>query len=537
MENEQELDVTKLKYVLYARKSTDDPERQATSIPDQIAECQKLAHNKGLHIIDTLKESKSAKFPNNRPVFNQMLKDIRSSKFDGILAWNPDRLARNMLEAGTIIDMIDQGVIKDLKFVTHYFTKDANGKMLLGMAFVLSKQYSDKLSQDVTRGVRSRFSKSGKTPTPKHGYLNENGVYKPDDEIKENGYSNFDLIGEAWQMRKRGDSIETITEYLNGQKYYRMMKKEGNRKVDMDKRILSEIFHDSFYYGVLVQANQKVDLRELYPDFVPAVSEDDYWVVQQLTYRKFKPSKSHKAVFYPLRLMVLCSHCNKSMVVAPSTSERGKKYLYYRCDNKDCVRKPKSIRAKVIFNFIYDLLKDGLNFTEKEYKEYYENLMAITDEEQQVTRAELHNKQGLLKHTKHEITDLSLNLAHLPEGRAKEEALNKVSSLEEQEIELEGQINNLEKLIRDPQLDQLSIEQFLNLSKNASLIVQSADERVKDIICRQIFLNLTVDEKKVLSYQAKEPFATLIKQRQQRTSRGAGNWTQCLSIPNRAFCR
>ncbi len=47
-----------------------------------------------------------------------------------------------MLEGGEIIDLIDQGIIKDLKFKTHFFTKDANGKMLLGMTFVLSKQYS-----------------------------------------------------------------------------------------------------------------------------------------------------------------------------------------------------------------------------------------------------------------------------------------------------------------------------------------------------------------------------------------------------------
>ena len=55
------------------------------------------------------------------------------------------------------------------------------------------------------------------------------------------------------------------------------------------------------------------------------------------------------------------------------------------------------------------------------------------------------------------------------------------------------------------------------------MIVQSAYERIKDIICCQIFLNFIVDEQKALSYQAKEPFATLIKQRQQRTSRGGGN--------------
>jgi hypothetical protein len=54
-----------------------------------------------------------------------------------------------MREGGEVIDMIDEDYIKDLKFVTHHFTPDANGKMLLGMAFVLSKQYSDDLSQKI----------------------------------------------------------------------------------------------------------------------------------------------------------------------------------------------------------------------------------------------------------------------------------------------------------------------------------------------------------------------------------------------------
>ena len=140
MEDEEKLDVTKLKYVLYARKSTDDPERQATSIPYQIDACRKLARNNGLHIIgEPVEESRSAKTPNNRPKFDQVLKYIRTGKYDGIIVWNPDRLARNMLEAVMVIDMVDQGVVKDLKFATHHFTNDTNGKMLLGMAFVLSK--------------------------------------------------------------------------------------------------------------------------------------------------------------------------------------------------------------------------------------------------------------------------------------------------------------------------------------------------------------------------------------------------------------
>ena len=42
--------------------------------------------------------------------------------------------------------------------------------MLLGMSFVLSKQYSDDLSQKVSRGVRRNFAE-GKSAIPKHGYL------------------------------------------------------------------------------------------------------------------------------------------------------------------------------------------------------------------------------------------------------------------------------------------------------------------------------------------------------------------------------
>src|SRR3990172_9689116 len=190
MDDENVIDFTKLKYVLYARKSTVDESRQIRSIPDQIAECEQLARRLGLNVVEVLEESQSAKKPNLRPVFRQMLTNLKKGIYDAILAWNPDRLARNMLEGGEIIDMIDQDQIKDLKFVTHYFTKDANCKMLLGMAFVLSKQYSDDLSQKVERGVKSRFTE-GKTPTPKYGYINEKGIYEPDGK-------NFKLMSEAW---------------------------------------------------------------------------------------------------------------------------------------------------------------------------------------------------------------------------------------------------------------------------------------------------------------------------------------------------
>ncbi len=270
MDTAEKLDITKLRYVLYARKSTDDPKKQVRSIEDQIAECRLFAARNVLTIVgDPIIEKKSAKIPDQRPAFKQILDDIRDGKYDGILSWHPDRLARNMKEAGVIIEMLDEGVIKDLKFATHYFSNDPSGKLLLGILFTLSKHYSDKLSVDATRGTRSRLAE-GKTATPKYGYINEEGIYRPDPE-------NFDLMCQAWMMRRDGVSIEDICKFLNEKGFYRMVKSSG-KKLFATKQKLSDIFRDPFYYGLLIQASQSVDLRQMY-NFQPAVSEEDYNLV------------------------------------------------------------------------------------------------------------------------------------------------------------------------------------------------------------------------------------------------------------------
>lgn len=515
---DEELDFTKLKYALYVRKSTEDETRQVKSIPDQIEECLSLASRLGLRIVGKpIVETKSAKTPNKRPIFRKMLEDIKSGVYDGILAWNPDRLARNMLEGGEIINMIDEGIIKDLKFVTHHFTKDANGKMLLGMAFVLSKQYSDKLSQDVTRGVQSDLAE-GKSPIPKYGYVrDESGLYRPDDR-------NHELICDAWSMRVKGDSIEVITKYLNEQGFYREIKSSA-KKTFMTKQKLSDMFKDSFYYGMLQQAQQTVDLRLVQTDFVPATTQDDFLIIQQMTYRRIKPSIPHRDTFYPFRLMIFCLFCNQSMRVAPTTSgTKGKRYLYARCDTKGCERKKKSIRVKVIIDFVSGLLKDGLNFTEKEYQQYLDGMKYLSDDHKIAIRGELNTKRGLFKLKDRELSELSRAIAKIaPESVIYRKNAEYIATLDTDCKTLTKEIDELEVELKKSEGEVMTLEEFANLSKNAVITIQSADAVGKDIICRQIFANWAVDESKVASYQLKEPFATLIEQRQILFSRGAGN--------------
>lgn len=226
MDTQNYADYTKLRYVLYARKSTEDDNRQIRSIPDQIKDCEKLAGDLGLHVVGIVKETKSAKKPNQRPLFMQVLKDIEAKKYDAILCWHPDRLCRNMLEGGQIINMLDEGVLKDIRFHSHQFSNDANGKMLLGMLFVFSKQYSDDLSAKVTRGNRNNFSEGKSAGTPKWGYDRDEstGLYETNKYI--------DQIKEAWKRRALGESLEAVTDYLTKEGVHRMTKKTKLRPPD-----------------------------------------------------------------------------------------------------------------------------------------------------------------------------------------------------------------------------------------------------------------------------------------------------------------
>ncbi len=98
------------KFFLYARKSTDKADRQVLSIETQLTEVREYAQKEGLTIVKEFIETKSAKQP-GREVFEEMLAGIENGEANGILAWHPDRLAQNAVDAGKIILLLDRGFL------------------------------------------------------------------------------------------------------------------------------------------------------------------------------------------------------------------------------------------------------------------------------------------------------------------------------------------------------------------------------------------------------------------------------------------
>ncbi len=507
MLSQEPVDLTKLRYVLYARKSTDDNNRQVRSVPDQIRDCQKLADSMGLRVVNIIREKKSAKKPKERTEFTQMLRDLEAKKYDGILCWHPDRLCRNMLEGGEIINMLDEGVIKDIRFHSHQFSNDANGKMLLGMLFVFSKQYSDDLSAKVSRGVQGNFVEGKSSGTPKWGYDREDttGLYEPNDS--------FDLITEAWKRRASGQTLQQILDFLLESGYQRVTKDKRHRIIKPNINALSILFRDPFYYGKLIQANQEVDLREIY-NFEAMIDEATFNAVQVIGYGRTQDVHPKKrATFYPLHRFVYCAICNdpKPMSVGKNRNGSGQHVLSYRCDNPTCTRKPKSMRAKNIFSSIYVML-ERFELSDDAYDRYSRSIDSMTDSKLVRLKQDILSRRGALTHIKSELSERALKIGLIdtdsPTYKINEKRVNELAL---QQGELEDAISRIQEKIVDPQRIKLGKVEFLNLVKNASAKLKAGSAVEKDALCRILFLNVRVDSEKVVDYIWREPFASLVK--------------------------
>jgi hypothetical protein len=309
-----------VKYVIYCRKSTDESSnKQVASIPRQIVECLKFAKREELeiqlkpkdfsnfessediykedHVEDLIdrkvyqdsrrlfivKEQESAKIPFNRKKWTKLTRLVEQGKIRGLISYSPDRQARNMLEGGTLIDFVDQGILK-LQYANFHFDPNASGKMMLGIWFVFSKQYSDKLSEDVSAGNKRSSEKGETVGSVKHGYARgEDGKWIPD------GY-NFQILKEGFRLKiDENWSDSKIADYMNKRGYCRIGKKGQESRMTHQKA--NPIWTDPFYYGQWIYGNNIVDLLEKDLGFEPIITYEEHEILSE---RQKSFSQRHK---------------------------------------------------------------------------------------------------------------------------------------------------------------------------------------------------------------------------------------------------
>ena len=476
------------KFFLYARKSTDEPDRQILSIEAQIDELKEFAEREHIEIIETFIESQTAKEP-GRPIFNNMLSLVEKGVAEGILAWHPDRLARNSIDGGKIIYLCDLGKIKELKFPTFWFDSTPQGKFMLNIAFGQSKYYVDNLSENVKRGLRQKVRRGeypGQAPT---GYVNDKLNKKMIPDIER-----FRLVKKMFEVYATGNYSLKDTRNLLAQKGL----------VSKNDKVLSisntqMILNNSFYYGMFKYGG------ELYQGkHEPMIPKKLFDKCQEIMARNSHPMK-RGIIKHTFRGTFLCGECGCGI-----TSEVQKGHTYYRCTKKKGICTQKFIREEFLAEQVNDIIKKVS--LSSEWKEW---MLAELDKEQAST---IESDALFVQNLKNQIKSVEETLdrlldAHLDSTITSEEYIAKKQKLLNQKIDFSEKLKDFER--KGNRWLELS-RQFILDSNQAIIIASEENLEAKRDFLKKIGSNprlasrsLLLDFKNPWRILAETPYATL----------------------------
>ena len=314
----------KIKYLLYARKSTESEERQVLSIDSQIQEMLRAAEKDNMEIVDIRRESHSAKDSGQRPVFNEILNDLKIGKFNGILTWAPDRLSRNAGDLGSLVDLMDQGLLTEIRTNGQRFANNPNEKFLLMILCSQAKLENDNKSINVKRGLRTRCEMGWRPGTALTGYLNEKRTDRKCQVLVD--------LERAPIVKQMFEKVGN--DHWSGSRLYHWLKFEINFKTRGNKNLsrgnLYRILQNSFYHGVFEYPGDSGNFYN--GKHEPLITKELFDRVQEQLTRN--PMNRETREFAFTRLMV-CGTCGSGI----SACEKYKKlkngtvskYIYYGC--------------------------------------------------------------------------------------------------------------------------------------------------------------------------------------------------------------
>ena len=237
---------TKIPYFLYARKSSESEDRQVQSIEDQVERLKQLAADLNLNIIKIYTEAKSAKKPNHRPLFEEVLQRIEKGDALGILCWQINRLSRNPIDSAKVQWLLQQGILKSIQTIDREYRPEDN-VLLFSVESGMANQFVLDLSKNVKRGMESKVAKGIYPHTSPAGYLNDviNHTIVVDRE-------RFPLLRRAWDYMLTGNyNPSQIVALLNNEWGYRSLKRKRVGGKPMATSCIYNLFGNIFYAGFL----------------------------------------------------------------------------------------------------------------------------------------------------------------------------------------------------------------------------------------------------------------------------------------------
>lgn len=475
-----------MKYILYCRKSQESEDRQIMSLDAQEQELRERALTLGIQIVAVYHESMSAKTP-GRPVFTHVIEEIKQGKADGILCWKLDRLARNFIEAGIVIELLQTNILKSIQtFDKEYLPKD--NVLTMAVELGMANQYSRDLSENVKRGNRAKIKQGGWPCRAPFGYLNN----KADKTLFIDPVRG-QYVQRMYELYSTGlYSLRELADKL----YEEGLRTQKGKKVYCGN--IQKILRNPIYHGVIRYRGG------FHPaNFESLVTKNEFDLCQEVMNNTRKSRKIRH--FFPLTGLFKCEVCGCAV-----TAEKQKEYHYYHCTNGKgvCDQKPKFVREE---NLELELMRvfETLSFDEELVDLMYQAAKESID-----TVGE--NNTTLITNTQREIDLLQARESRLLdtylEGNIEKEIFEqKQSVLKQERIALQKNLEDLSKNQNNPYTTLERTKKVFLTSNRARLRYLKASPEQKREIAFELLSNATLKDRKMANYKLKSPYDIIAK--------------------------
>lgn len=347
--------------VIYARYSSDNQTEQ--SIEGQLRVCEQYAKNNDILILKTYIDRAMTGTNDNRPDFQQMIKDSANKEWQNIIVYKLDRFSRNKYETAKYKKILKDNGVKLLSAMEN-IPDTPEGIILESLLEGMAEYYSAELSQKVKRGMNETRLKGNFTGGNLiYGYKVENHKVVINEEQAE-------VVRYIYEQYALGVYVKDIIADLTEKHIF-------NHGKPFARNTIYNILKNEKYSGVYRFNNQTFE--NMYPQIV---STEIYEKVRQKTNQN-KYGKRSIEVVYLLRNKLKCGYCGEPISAECGTTSQGKKRRYYKCLGKkrhttNCNKQ--TIRKEVLEDLVIKILIEQSN-TPKTLDKIADNILKVQESE------------------------------------------------------------------------------------------------------------------------------------------------------------
>ncbi len=329
---------------IYARVSTIEQAEEGYSIDEQIRVLNKFCEREGYLVYDEyVDRGISGKNISGRPAIQRLLLDAEQKKFEVVLVWKMNRLARKSLDLMNIVEKLDSKNIAFRSYTERYETETSTGKLQFQLMAAIAEYERNNIAENVKMGMIARAKEGRWNGGQVLGYdvveISSDNRKRKNTHlvINEREANTVQLI---FQMYSSGHGYKSIANYIN-KKGYRTKKGKTFSLNAIKIIVTNPVYAGYIRYNVRKDWNEK-RRNNINPNPIiqkgehePIISEE-VWQIAQNVYqsRSCKPNRIHDGEF-PLTGIMRCPACGAGMVISRTTNtlkDGTKRVLeYYVC--------------------------------------------------------------------------------------------------------------------------------------------------------------------------------------------------------------